>query len=534
MKGMAQRIAETKRTMRRAPVRSALLDDESGAMAATYALALFALVGAAGVAWDWNRLTTLDSELQAAADQAALAAATQLDGQAGAIARATAAASNLVNNATILSNDGKGTAIEVDTLTFYSGYDQAADSYKSATSADGAARVVKIVLKTRDALYTMTPVVSLLRRTTVPAEATASLGSAICNTPPVMICNPREDDGQQFNPNNYIGHGLKLITDDAGAPGNFGFLRNGLGTGTPEVAKSLGWDNQPGECVPGTGVTTEPGLKDVVFNAINTRFDLDVNGNNTCPGGAGNCSAAPNVRKDLVKNTTNSSQCGINGNQSWQQAKIGERYRPPSNRNLTPAEISSVKVMGLPRDTCHAWSRAGDCNVDPAASFDQYGIIGSSNWDRNAYFKVNFGWDAATWPSMTGLPSNVTRYKVYEWEAARALSTAEKFQQDGNGKWASAVPVCRSSGSINRRKITAAVINCADQGVAGHKEGVQVAYWVELFLVEPSFTRYVGSNSTAKLTDANDVYAEIIRAVDVGDDGNVGQVVRRDIPYLIR
>ena len=93
-------------------------------------------------------------------------------------------------------------------------------------------------------------------------------------------------------------------------------------------------------------------------------------------------------------------------------------------------------------------------------------------------------------------------------------------------------PVCRATGSANRRVITAAVINCKAEGVKGHKENVRVAHWIEVFLVEPPYNRE--DEAGIKYTDANDVYVEVIRAVDVGDDGNVGQVVRRDVPYLIR
>ena len=66
--------------------------NEGGAVAPTVALSLFALIGAGGIAFDYARMASLDTELQNAADQAALAAATQLDKQDGAIARATAAA----------------------------------------------------------------------------------------------------------------------------------------------------------------------------------------------------------------------------------------------------------------------------------------------------------------------------------------------------------------------------------------------------------------------------------------------------------
>lgn len=60
-----------------------------GAVAATYALALIPLIAIAGLAFDYTRAVGLDTELQNAADQAALAGATQLDRETGAITRAT-------------------------------------------------------------------------------------------------------------------------------------------------------------------------------------------------------------------------------------------------------------------------------------------------------------------------------------------------------------------------------------------------------------------------------------------------------------
>ena len=79
---------------------------DRAAVAPTVALALTALIGAGGLAFDYAHMAALDTELQNAADQAALAAATQLDGQGGAIARATAAAQNLLTNQTLFANDG--------------------------------------------------------------------------------------------------------------------------------------------------------------------------------------------------------------------------------------------------------------------------------------------------------------------------------------------------------------------------------------------------------------------------------------------
>ena len=529
--------------------------NESAAIAPLYGLVLFMLVGIAGVGFDYARMMSLQSELQNAADQAALAGATQLDqitadaasGELGTCARAARAAQSYLANNTRFAEDGKSSSTtfggagewvcdQSGAIKFWK------DDQRGVPANEGEVRFIEVFVDPRSVTFALTPLIDLFSSGPMNGAAMAGLGTAICNTPPVMICNPREIDadgnptGRDFDPSAYVGYGLKLITDDAGAPGNFGFLENGLGSGTKELAKALGYDTQPGNCVPGDGVDTEPGLKDVVFNAINTRFDLDISGENTCPGGDGNCSAAPVTRKDLVKNTTTASQCGFsslpksNGKQSWQQARAADRYLPPANRMLTAAERANVKVMGTPRDTCHAWSEAGNCS-SPAT--DDYGVIGNKQWDRDAYFKANFGWEPDTWKAQPGLSAGMTRYEVYEWEVARTLSTAENQQQDSDGRYALATPVCRAKGDINRRKITAAVINCTAQGVSGSSVDVKVAHWVELFLVEPSVTRYTGDETSSdKLTDSNDVYVEIIRAVDVGD-GNAGDIVRRDIPYLV-
>ena len=48
---------------------------------------MVALIAAGGIAFDYARLAAMDTELQDAADQAALAAASQLDRQTGACAR---------------------------------------------------------------------------------------------------------------------------------------------------------------------------------------------------------------------------------------------------------------------------------------------------------------------------------------------------------------------------------------------------------------------------------------------------------------
>src|SRR6478672_6585978 len=84
-----------------------------GAVAPTIALSLTALIAAGGIAFDYSRMASMDTELQTGADQAALAAASQLDGETGACARAAAAANGMLANRTYMSNDSAGTAINV-------------------------------------------------------------------------------------------------------------------------------------------------------------------------------------------------------------------------------------------------------------------------------------------------------------------------------------------------------------------------------------------------------------------------------------
>src|SRR3546814_1587231 len=79
-------------------IRKGLLQSTGGAVAPTVALSLFGLIAVGGIAFDYARMASLDSELQNAADQAALAAATQLDGKTGACSRAANAASALIRN----------------------------------------------------------------------------------------------------------------------------------------------------------------------------------------------------------------------------------------------------------------------------------------------------------------------------------------------------------------------------------------------------------------------------------------------------
>jgi Flp pilus assembly protein TadG len=496
----------------------------SGAVAPTVALSLVGLIAAGGLAFDYSRLVGMHSELQNAADQAALAAASQLDGKEDATKRAAEAAANLVTNSTLISDDVKAAQIGVPAtnIAFFEDKEKTKPITRddASTTDDALAHYVEVTVDGREVFYALTPIVAAMSSGDIDAAAMAGMGSAICKVPPVMFCNPNEvlgvsaTYGADFDAVALRGAGLKLLAGAPDLPGNFGFLDNESGQATKDLAKALGHDSVPGDC---SSVTDEvgltPGQREVVFNAFNTRFDINTNGANTCPDG-GPCSAARNVRKDLVRK----NQCGTSGNSGWQEPDTP--YRPV---DTTPLASNYPSIMGHPRDICHAVSFNGSCSG---------GIIGDKIWDRNAYFWVNYGWNNATWKSQTTLADGATRFEVYQWELSHMNQLPPQPVNGGASSYSA--PVCLPAAPVglpDRRRMSVAVVNCLDQAgkIAGNDE-VKVLKWVDVFLVEPAFNR--GSGAGKRTTD-DQVYVEVIGPTDVAGGANVGQVVRRDVPYLV-
>ena len=557
--------------MRRS-VRS-LFRDNKGAVAPIVALSLVGLIATGGVAFDYARLASLDTELQDAADQAALAAATQLDGHADSATRAIAAAQGLVANETRFGNDSCGVAIEtgvsnaactaggatarVRIMFFANKSDAEGDANAFAgTATNGAtAKFVRVEVAERKARYALTPIVAAFSSGTLGASATAGLGSAICKVPPLMMCNPDETSTNlDFNVANYRGKGIKLVQGGAGsawASGNFGYLESGTGNGASAVEYALGANSPPGNCLAGDGVSTKPGQNTSVTDAINTRFDIYENGlTNSCT--TGTCSPSNNVRKDVVRPVGSSNFGYKTGSDPWDQPKWP--YLPSST---TGAYVSSdatagyPTAMGLPRDKCHA--------VDPESC--TAGRVGNGDWDRDLYFFVNHRTEEgspaspnANWQTIPSLVTfaqangyttsglnptiaNITRYDVYRWEiqanslnqyldhsVTKGANTTDYYNY---ARPQSSAGLAASANQPDRRLISMAVVNCAEQGVQGQSANVKVAKWVELFLVEPSITR----DRTVK----GDVYVEVVRETNAGGSAPTNaQVVKRDVPYLVK
>lgn len=543
-----------------------------GSVSPIVALSLVGLIAAGGLAVDFAQLANLDTELQNAADQSALAGVTQLDGQDGAMRRASAAARALVANDTRFANDGNddGRAATVATIYFYATAEDAeADEDRiedieveeGEADPDSLAKFIRVDISARQARYAMTPIVGLVNSGNIAASAIAGLGSAICKTPPVMICNPAETGSEApevtpgFDASLYIGKGLRLVSVGGGtggwAPGNFGYLNSyGGSNGAPGLREALGWTAPPGECQPGTGVDTKPGATVTVTDSLNTRFDI-YDGDVSCPAG-GSCPSSVNVVKDVTRpgNASGNNACKLQ-NQGWGLPTTGARYYGydyPRSNDALPTTVTPI-AMGHPRDICHSVASgvSGHCN----------GPIGTGVWDRDAYFRTNYrradggywtgGSAAGSWQDNTGLPANATRYQVYAWEIANRGDVVDGVTVLGprvaSGSGANAdtaygqsqcsiprghgAPLEPSETTIDRRRISVAVVNCLREGVNGAENDLDVVKWIDVFLVEPSINR--------ARTGAGDVYVEVIGETLSGAAGSTGgQVVRRDKPYLVK
>lgn len=526
-----------------------LLLSSEGAVAPTVALSLFGLVAVGGVAFDYVHMAAMHTELQDAADQAALAAASQLDGSTGACTRAAAAASSLLANTTRFANDGLGQAITVadestcdatGSVRFYQSYDEAADTYGAAATSDSNARVVAVTVGGRTANFALTPIVGVFSSGTISASAVASLSSAVCNVPPLMLCTPSSGN---FPSSSDIGKGLLLQPgplNGAWAPGDYGYLD--FGNGASGLKINLGKNSDAAGCVNNSaGIPSEPGNKASVTDALNSRFDLYPTSSKPCDTTTGDYCPSTNTRKDLVMTEQVAVKLKLTDPAPANPGCGAAGAKVISQSNSTDANgfIQSTAGTGFPRDSCHI---SGTCTG---------GNFGDGSWDRASYFAALHSGQLATAAAWAGkTTSTITRYDVYEWELADSANRMKAQPTDSTDystykqiKGANATytftnqcayptpknappGVAASSTQKDRRVLTVAAVDCT--GFNG-KSTANVKSWVDVFLVEPSLDR-----TTPYATQKAQIYGEIIGVAKQPNGQSAFQFYLKQRPRLLR
>ena len=550
------------------------LKNQQGAVAATYSLALIPLIAVAGLGFDYARVAGMDTELQNAADQAALAGASQLDRTDGSIERAIEAVrGGLVTNQTFFASDGSTSNIDLPevSIKFYETRPEAEAGTGSFTDVSrfADAGFVSVTVEVRTANYALTPIVGALSGDSV-ASAVAGLGSALCRVPPLMICNPDEAGGDLLmDINSRIGDGFLAKPGGGGqwSPGNYGYLDVGLANGAIGVRQALGWGSA-GNCIAENGPSTVDTQTGNIANApgsLNTRFDVYENG--ACETG-GTCPSAINVRKDMVRVRDNAPSSGKTcevDKTGWELPMEQDAYAPT---DAVAPYTNTPKSMGHPRDKCHAVfdGANGSCN-------SLTGSFGGGDWDRDTYFRAHYGpgWDwQANIPTSAILDEDgisgpdrtidkIMRYEVYKWEEANAGLPAagvtvlgdQDYTETGQGNRGEVRHKGRSVCSTqhgyppvsnpDRRLISVAVVNCSREGVSGNSTNVPVRQWMDVFLVQPSADRSYkvstgsGPAKNEEFTKKDEVYVEIVRENDSRSTGTLGGItIRRDVPYLVK
>jgi hypothetical protein len=481
-----------------------LARDERGVITVMAVIAAVLFVAIGGLAIDLGRMYNLHSQLQSYADHVALAAAAELDGLDGAIARAQRAA---------LGDAGAPPLEDIQTFAVGSPdlrvlqpvflralppdplaqYDMS-DLAPYATTEDSQARFVWVTVEPRTMNFLMLPIMHLFAdrdlhtpdSVSLSATAVAGFTREVCNSPPLMMCNPYESGGNKdFTP--IIGQQILLKTQGSGAawvPGDFGLLdtvntagaddcTGGLG-GTNRIRCVLALVNPNSQCV-GDRVNVRPGQATSVHAGLNVRFDVwdpPLQTKQTDPDFA----PAANVTKGL---THPANQCSLN--------------------KFTAAP----DTVPLPRDDCFA---SGTC------AGGRFGD-GVSTADLSTYWSANHG-GAALPGELTG----ATRYDVYRYEIDHGM-----IPQSVNPNGEQGTPSCAPAGVDNplrdRRVLIVAVVNCIEQGIQGNRDDVPVVAFARMFMTEP-----VGDGPD------HDLYAEVLGVLQPGgDDG-----VLHEFPQLYR
>ena len=531
-----------------------LKPNRRGAIAPTVALSLFALIGMGGIAFDYAHLVTLDTELQQAADHAALAAATQLDRSDGAQARATAAVQNagsgrLAANFTRFANDSSasGQTVEITNITFCSEFDDSiADTTAACTPAsdDNDSAFVIVTTELRTANFAFTPVVAAFSGT-ISASAVAGVQSSICNVAPLLVCAP----DNSFPTNEDIGKGIvmKVAGGSAWVPGNYGFLD--FGNGNPAVIDALMGHGLNG-CQDTDDNETEPGNKNAT-DAINTRFDVyegtgATNSPSACDVSDGAGCPAPNTRKDMTLEMT--FRIRQDGSLPAPDPATVPNCGAAAGGNVSDGgEVSyasdfalNTVAKGFPRDTCHySESCAG-------------GNFGDANWNRDDYMAANHpGVSAATVAAAVGKTiATLNRFDVYSWELANAAAGAmDPLQvgtmpppdvQGGGQKTYTFKKQCAFSqpklapaaypAQKDRRILTIVAADCTNlKGKGAAFEDYVLLRAFDVFLVEPSLQR-----ATPGVTDDKEIYGEVIGPAETFAGTTGFQYYSRNRPYLVR
>ncbi len=480
------------------------------------AVALFAMVA---LVIDFSRLQITHTAARAAAEGAALAGASQLNGTTDAITRATQAAQSF----DLVENDQKlaqgATKVSIVSIRFLDGLPAGDPNLPEDTSVldpfvldptdpDSALEARFIEVTTEQLTVNNSFIVAVGGNATSATRATAVAGftQTICRRAPLAICNPMENPTAAFGtkapPMNVEAWKGRMVLvkasgpSSAWTPGDFSLVDiDGLQS-AKEIWGALA-ESEPDVCINAI-INLKPGQTQSVRTALNTRFDMY---DNPVPGG----------------------------------------LDPKNHPKMHPAQnVVKGKVLSDPTDTCSfddptgggsmALPRDKNSRAHEGTSFSpgapsNTARFGDGTWDCLLYWTTMHG--AAPVPSGCGANSspthatdNMTRQELYKYEIANTVPNNAPIGENGDP----AQGMCYSgptapNATTDRREVFFAVVNCRELGpLNGNSAGnLSVAAFVKAFLTEP----------VAAASDGPEIILEIVDIAQPGaDDGVLHDIVQ--------
>ena len=476
---------------------------EDGSVLTVFALMLAIFFGILALSYDFGRVASTQSELQSFADNVALAAAGELDGEADSISRAQLAAATLVADwQTYGEGDNDLSGLDEFTLAFYAARPPQGGS-AVATSDPHAARYVSVTINDRAVTPILGAVFGALTdngsgRDSVDAHALAGFSQYACDVTPLMVCAPTVD----FSADASIGQEIQLetqLTVNKLDPGTLAFLNpvtqlvgidsvcaglSGLGLDLCMIAA----EGDRGNCVGPDISEPDNELLSLELNAaLNLPFDIF--------GGP----AAGLVNNPLFTAAPN----------------VVSGYAPASGQRIGDNPITAVGQIGLPSDDCQGTT----CS-----------LLGDGNWSggRENYINVNYG---GTDPH----PTAETRFQFYLAEIEAMANTGG----GGGGLLGGGLlggggvvggllggllgPTCTSQVSADpaRRVIVTAVVDCNQLSAGVSISDLPIQEYAELFLTNPT-----------GLDGTNTVSVEVLGRLSDDPEENVTNSFVRDVIRL--
>ena len=390
--------------------------EEDGALLVFFALCAAAIFLVASLSFDLGQRASTQSELQSFADNAALAAAGELNGFPGAIERAERAARELIRDDFVFGVEADGNGDAAKTLQGESDYDiyfyetlpdddktpmTAASALDKIPANDALARYARVVVKPVNVDWDFANILTIFSSDPLPseavdAEAVAGYTSLSCDVAPVFFCLPDEVAG--WTPGSAIGDSilLKAGGQSGGAngpswtPGNFTWLNV---IAQAEAAWTTdGVTNPTGPCASFANNLNgkfNPDLYECLFSAGTGTLCFENGQLDTKPGGTeGVITAVFNTRFDVFGKGSGSNQ----SSSLFAPAPVVTTGLEASS-TCSSSTSNTDTTMGLPADDCFTGHSTAGC-----LSYDGDVRFGNGDWSagRLFYVDVNYSFDATS------------------------------------------------------------------------------------------------------------------------------------------